>query len=121
MLERVLSVAVAVVVVVWGAWLHEITHAGVARALGGTVHRVDLMDLVVEFELEDPRKRAAVIHSPLLIGIILSPLVYAVLTGGGSLLYRAAMLVSWFVYTARGGPGELGITSKGVYWPRLRV
>lgn len=90
---------------VLGAWLHELTHAAAARALGGTVVRIDLWQLVVEFRGLDEREQVLVRWMPWIIGgllVLLWP----------RLVPRAwwpAVGLWWGTYTLLGGEGEPGV------------
>jgi hypothetical protein len=92
------------VVGIVGAWAHELTHALAAVALGGTVVRIDLWQLVVEFQGVGERRAALVRWMPALIGCLLA-LLMPLVPGR----WLPAALLWWASYTLLGGDGEPGL------------
>lgn len=111
MIETPLMIVAAALTFVSAAWLHELTHAIAARALGGDVVEMDLVDLHVDFRFEGPapRRRRLVLLAPALVGIATAPALMW-LWSGEMTIAAAIAGVAWVIYTLNGGTqGELSI------------
>lgn len=105
-----LEVVAGVAIIVWGAVLHELTHAAAGKLLGGRVRRVDLLRLFVDVEIEPGWRRRAMLLAPGVVGILVAPLLLVVARLDASLVLVGALVIAWVVYTFNGGAeGELGL------------
>lgn len=92
------------VAAVLGAWAHELIHAALVTWLGGTVVRIDLWQLHIEFQgLTEPGTQM-VRWAPFVIGAILGA---SFTIAGGA--WTPAALLGWGVFTLLGGEREPGI------------
>ena len=113
MIRTLLAFPAAVFAFVSAAWLHELTHAAAARALGADVLRVDLGALHVDYRWREPapRRDRLVKLAPAIVGIATLPLL-TLLWAGQLTIGVAIAAVSWVIYTLNGGTeGELRLTS----------
>jgi hypothetical protein len=108
LVTTLLELAAGVAIIVWGAVLHELTHAAAAKALGGRIRRLDLLRLFVDVEIEAGWRRRAVFLAPGILGLLASPLLVVVAQLDASLMLFGSIVIGWVVYTFNGGAeGEL--------------
>lgn len=110
LVTTLLELAAGVAIIVWGAVLHELTHAAAAKALGGRVRRLDLLRLFVDVEIEAGWRRRAVFLAPGILGLLASPLLLVVVRLDASLMLVGSVVIGWVVYTFNGGTdGEISL------------
>ena len=109
MIGTAMTVLESVAIIASGPILHELTHAAVARALGGSVIDIDLFDLYVDFEAPSAFRERLVLLAPGVIGLLLTPLVW-VAWNALPLVFAGAVVIAWLLYCFNGGThGELSI------------
>lgn len=94
----------ALVAPVAAAWAHEFTHALVAWALGGTVHKIDLLNLYVDFSFagDAPIRSQMVYLAPTVIGAVWLGIV-AIQWDGTVQSVDIVTAIAWTVYSLAGG------------------
>jgi len=89
-----------------GAWLHEATHAVVARLVGGEVVAIDWWRLHVDFTAPTARREWFVLAAPGLVGFAALPVLWVLMD---SLTAVIVVHFGWIFYTLAGGSeGEFG-------------
>lgn len=110
MLQTALSVVAGGIIIYWGAVLHELTHAAAGWLLGGSIRRVDIVQLFVDVEIEPGWRRRLMLLAPGIVGLLLTPGAVAVAFSDADLLLRGAIVGAWAFYTFNGGTqGELSL------------
>lgn len=112
MIRQLVFIPAAVFAFVSAAWLHELTHALVARMLGADILRVDLRQLHVDYRWPEPSpvRDRVVLLAPGIIGLATLPLL-GLLWAGQLTVGVAIAAVAWVIYTLNGGSdGELSVS-----------
>lgn len=97
---------------VGAAFAHELTHAAAARLLGGSVRRVDLLNLNVDWEMDASKSRVRdrlINLSPQIVGVggaLLAFWAGAIPAGG---VESVPVYLAWFIYTLHGGAADLSL------------
>ena len=113
MIRTLLALPAAVFAFVSALWLHELTHAAAARALGADVLRVDLAAGNVDYRWPEPSpvRDRLVKLAPAIVGLVTLPLMTLLWTGQLTIEISIAA-ISWVFYTLNGdSEGELRLTS----------